>query len=182
MEEWLGALVLAAAGVFAIGNALRYRTGRHPDLGRHRETTGLWTWQRNIIFAAAPMGVLLIGAALLAAMGTDAPVVASAVVTLVMLGALVSSIVFTYRPPTWLLPRENDDVTAPTSSDGPPTIVTALRRGLPTSLLVGGGVLFVQRYLPGDRSPLTAADYLFLGACFVVATLVWWVLIAISRH
>ena len=52
------------------------------------------------------MGVLLIGAALLAAMGTGAPVAASAVVTLVVLAALVSAIVFTYRPPTWLLPRE----------------------------------------------------------------------------
>jgi hypothetical protein len=67
-------------------------------------------------------------------------------------------------------------------ADRPPTIVTALRRGLLTSLLVGGGVLFIKHDLPGHRSLLAAPDYLFLAACFVAATLVWWVLIAISRH
>jgi hypothetical protein len=191
MAGWWAALALAAAGVFAISGAFRYRSGRHPELGRHRDTTGLWTWQRNIIFAAGPLGVMLIGAALLAAMGTNAPLVASAVVTSVTLAALVSSIVFTYRPPTWLLPREerlhgrpkwDDSVSAPTARDEAPTIVTALRRGLVTSLFVGGGVLFVERYLPGDRSALVAADYLFLAGCFVAATLVWWALIALSRR
>jgi hypothetical protein len=73
-------------------------------------------------------------------------------------------------------------VTAPTGRNRPPTIVTALRLGLLTSLLVGGAVLFVQHDLPGHRSLLAAPDYLFLGGCFVVATLVWWVLVAVSRR
>ena len=32
------------------------------------------------------------------------------------------------------------------------------------------------------RSPLTAPDYVFLGGCFAAATLVWWLLVALSRR
>ena len=190
MERWWGALVLAAAGVFAISGALRYRSGRHPELGRHRDTAGLWTWQRNIIFAAEPMGVLLIGAALLAAMGNDAPVVASAVVTVVTVAALVSCIVFAYRPADVAAAREErlpgrrqrDDPSPPRR-----TVTSSPRRHRPPA---GPRHQPVRRWwralrpaiLAGRRSPLIAQDYLFLGGSFAVATLVWWVLSAISRR
>jgi hypothetical protein len=51
-----------------------------------------------------------------------------------------------------------------------------------TALIGGGIVLFVRHDLPHDRSPLTAPDYVFLGGCFVAATLVWWLLVALSRR
>jgi hypothetical protein len=41
MEGWWAGAVLAAAGVFAISGAVRYRSGRHPEPGRHREVTGV---------------------------------------------------------------------------------------------------------------------------------------------
>jgi hypothetical protein len=66
--------------------------------------------------------------------------------------------------------------------DEQPSIVTALRRGMLTALLGGGVVLFVRHDLPHHRSPLTAPDYVFLGGCFVAATLVWWLLVALSRR
>jgi hypothetical protein len=191
MERWWGGAVLAAAGAFAITCAVRYRSGRHPELGRHREATGLWTWQRNIIFAAAPFGLMLISAGVLAAMGTHSPLVATAPVTAVGMSGLIAAVVFTYRPPRWLLPRQDVAVSAtdgherPVSRsrhDGQPSIVTALRRGMLTALIGGGTVLFVRRDLPHDRSPLTAPDYVFLGGCFVAATLVWWLLVALSRR
>lgn len=191
MEGWWAGAVLAAAGVFAINGAVRYRSGRHPELGRHREVTGLWTWQRNIIFAAAPFGVMLISAGVLAAMGTHSPPVATAPVTAVAMSGLVAAVVFTYRPPGWLLPRQDvavspaDGHERPVSGsrhDGQSSIVTALRRGMLTALIGGGIVLFVRHDLPHDRSPLTAPDYVFLGGCFVAATLVWWLLVALSRR
>jgi len=191
MERWWGGAVLAAAGAFAITGAVRYRSGRHPELGRHREATGLWTWQRNIIFAAAPFGLMLISAGVLAAMGMHSPLVATAPVTAVAMSGLVAAVVFTYRPPRWLLPRQDVAVSAthgherPMSRsrhDGQPSIVTALRRGMLTALIGGGIVLLVRHDLPHDRSPLTAPDYAFLGGCFVAATLVWWLLVALSRR
>jgi hypothetical protein len=187
MERWWGGAVLGAAGVFAISGAVRYRSGRHPELGRHREGSGLWTWQRNIIFAAAPFGVMLISAGVLAVMGTHGPLVATAPVTAVATSGLVAAVVFTYRPPGWLLPRQDVAVSAadgrerPASRsrhDGRPSIVTALRRGMLTAL-IGGGIVLVVRH---DRSPLTAPDYFLLGGCFVAATLVWWLLAALSRR
>jgi hypothetical protein len=191
MERWWGGAVLAAAGVFAISGAVRYRSGRHPELGRHREATGLWTWQRNIILAVAPLGVVAISAAVLAAMGTHSPLVATAPVAAVGLAGLVTAFVFTYRPPGWLLPRQDvavsatDDRDRPASRsrhDSPPSIVTALRRGVLTSLFGGGVVLFVRHDLPHHRSPLAVPDYVFLGGCFVAATLAWWLLVALSRR
>jgi hypothetical protein len=191
MERWWGGAVLAAAGVFAISGAVRYRSGRHPELGRHREATGLWTWQRNIIFAAAPLGVMAINAAVLAAMGSHSPVAATAPVTAVGLAGLVTAVVFTYRPPGWLMPRQDRAVSAAdgrdrevsgSRHDGQHSIVTALRRGMLTSLLAGGVVLFVRHDLPQHRSQLAAPDYVFLGGCFVAATLVWWLLAAAGRR
>jgi hypothetical protein len=191
MERWVGGAVLAAAGLFAISGAVRYRSGRHPELGRHREATGLWTWQRNIIFAGAPLGVTFMSVAVLAAMGTHGPLAAIAPVTAVALSGLVTAFVFTYRPPGWLLPRQDVAVSAPDGRNRPasssrhdwePSIVTALRRGMLTSLLGGGVVLFVRHDLPHHRSPLALPDYVFLGVCFLAATLIWWLLVALSRR
>lgn len=102
-----------------------------------------------------------------------------------------SAYVFAYRPPKWLLPRDNvyltapmgrDRMTASMGRDRRPSIVTALRLGLLTSLFLGGGLLFVQHDPPGNRSALGPPDYLFLGGCFVLATLIWWVLVAAWRR
>jgi hypothetical protein len=186
MEPWLGGAALAAAGVFAISGAVRYRSGRRPELGRHLESTGLWFWQRNIIFAAAPLGVMAISAAVLEVMGSHGPLAATAAVTAVAMSGLVAAVVFTWRPPGWLHPRENVVMHASAAPRRPrdrsPSIVAGLRRGLLTALLGGGAVLFVRHQPPHDRSPLAASDYVFLGGCFVVATLVWWLLAVLSRR
>lgn len=92
--------------MFAISGALRYRSGRHPELGRHRASTLLPRWQRNAIFMALPVGLGLICGAVLIGLGGDAPVAAVAPVSLLAITSLVSAFVFAYRPPRWLLPLE----------------------------------------------------------------------------
>jgi hypothetical protein len=93
------------AGVAMLEVARRYRAGSSPALGRHRFHEHLWTWYRNAIFAAAPLGVILICSGVIPALGHTPPTWAVAIPSVIGVAAVMALLIMVRRPPRWSLPE-----------------------------------------------------------------------------